>query len=108
LIPGPGLTFPEAASLLVGSTAADLLHVSGARDGETVLLRGAAGAAGAVGAVGVSVLQQARQLGVRVVGNAVPANVDLVRRFGGTPVEYRPGLLDRVLAAAPRGADGAD
>jgi NADPH:quinone reductase len=40
--------------------ALDLLHASAAPQGETVLLHGAAGA------VGVSVLQQARQLGVRV------------------------------------------
>ena len=98
----PALTFPEAANLLlVGTTAADVLHVSGAREGETVLLHGAAGA------VGVSVLQQARQLGVRVVGTASPASFGFVRRFGGTPVEYGPGLLDRVRAAAPEGIAAA-
>jgi NADPH:quinone reductase len=92
------LTFPEAANLLlVGTTAADLLHTSGAGEGETVLLHGAAGA------VGVSVLQQARILGVRVVGTASPPNFDLVWRFGGIPVEYGPGLLDRVQAASPEG-----
>jgi NADPH:quinone reductase len=92
------LTFAEAANLLlVGTTAADLLHASGAREGETVLLHGAAGA------VGVSVLQQARILGVRVVGTASASNFDFVRRFGGIPVEYGPGLLDRVRAAAPEG-----
>jgi NADPH:quinone reductase len=92
------LTFPEAANLLlVGTTAADLLHTSGAGEGETVLLHGAAGA------VGVSVLQQARILGVRVMGTASPPNFDLVRRFGGIPVEYGPGLLDRVQAAFPEG-----
>jgi len=96
------LTFPEAANLLlVGTTAADLLHTSGAREGETVLLHGAAGA------VGVSVLQQARILGVRVVGTASPPNFDLVRRFGGIPVEYGPGLLDQVRAAAPEGVAAA-
>jgi NADPH:quinone reductase len=98
----PALTFPEAANLLLaGTTAADVLHVSGAREGETVLLHGAAGA------VGVSVLQQARQLGVRVVGTASPASSGFVRRFGGTPVEYGPGLLDRVRAAAPEGIAAA-
>jgi NADPH:quinone reductase len=96
------LTFPEAANLLlVGTTAADLLHTSGAKQGETVLLHGAAGA------VGVSVLQQARILGVRVVGTASPSNFDFVRGFGGTPVEYGPGLLDRVRAAAPGGIAAA-
>ena len=96
------LTFAEAASLLlVGTTAADLLHACGAREGETVLLHGAAGA------VGVMVLQQARHLRVRVIGTASPANFDYVRRFGGTPVEYGPGLLDRVRAAAPEGIAAA-
>ena len=98
----PALGFPEAANLLlVGTTAADLLHVSGARPGETVLLHGAAGA------VGVSALQQARQLGVRVVGTASPANFEFVRRFGGTPVEYGPGLAERIRAAAPEGIAAA-
>jgi NADPH:quinone reductase len=96
------LTFPEAANLLlVGTTAADLLHASGARKGETVLLHGAAGA------VGVSVVQQARLLGVRVLGTASQANFEFVRSYGGTPVEYGPGLLDRVRAAGPEGVAAA-
>lgn len=96
------LTFPQAANLLlVGITAADLLHTSEAKQGETVLLHGAAGA------VGVSVLQQARLLGVRVIGTASKANFDFVKFYGGTPVEYGPGLLDRVRAAAPEGVAAA-
>jgi NADPH2:quinone reductase len=96
------LSFPETANLLlVGTTAADLLHTSAAREGETVLLHGAAGA------VGVSVLQQARLLGVRVVGTASQANFVFVQVYGGTPVEYGPGLLDRVRAAAPEGIAAA-
>jgi len=96
------LTFPEAANLLlVGTTAADLLHTSGAAPGETILLHGAAGA------VGVSVLQQVRLLGVRVIGTASKANRSFVERFGGVPVEYGPGLLDRVLSAAPEGIAAA-
>jgi NADPH2:quinone reductase len=92
------LSFPEAANLLlVGITAADLLYTSGAKEGETVLLHGAAGA------VGVSVLQQVRLLGVRVVGTASKANFDFVEFYGGIPVEYGPGLLDQVQAAAPEG-----
>jgi NADPH:quinone reductase len=96
------LSFAEAASLLlVATTAADLLHACGARQGETVLLHGAAGA------VGVMVLQQARQAGVQVIGTASASNFDYVRRFGGTPVEYGPGLLDRVKQAAPEGIAAA-
>jgi NADPH:quinone reductase len=44
------------------------------------------------------VLQQARQLGVAVIGTASTANFDFVRRFGGTPVKYGPGLLERVTS----------
>jgi NADPH:quinone reductase len=96
------LSFAEAANLmLVGTTAADMLHVSGAGTGDTILLHGAAGA------VGTSVLQQARAHGVRVIGTASAENFDLVRQFGGMPVEYGPGLLDRVRAAEPAGIAAA-
>lgn len=96
------LGFPEAANLLLaGCTAAEMLSVTNAQGGETVLLHGASGA------VGVSVLQQARRLGVRVVGTAGERSFDLVRRFGGTPVGYGPGLLDRVREAAPTGVAAA-
>jgi NADPH2:quinone reductase len=58
---------------------------------------------GASGAVGVSVLQQARLLGARVVGTASERNFEVVRRFGGTPVTYGEGLVDRLREAAPEG-----
>ena len=46
------LDFPEAANLLLaGTTAAEMLHVTGASRGETIVVHGASGA------VGVSVLQ---------------------------------------------------
>lgn len=89
------LTHPEAANLLLaGTTAAEMLAVVGAAPGETVLLHGASGA------VGVSVLQQARLRGIRVIGTASEARFDEVRRFGGVPVAYGDGLLDRVREAA--------
>ncbi len=97
-----GLGFPEAANLLLaGTTAAEMLDVVHASAGETVLLHGASGA------VGVSVLQQAQALGVRVVGTAGEDNLDVVRRFGGIPVTYGPGLADRVREAAPDGVAAA-
>jgi NADPH:quinone reductase len=90
------LTFPEAANLLlVGTTAAEMLHVTGVRTDDVVLLHGAAGA------VGTSALQQARLLGATVIGTASKANFDEVARFGGVPVDYGPGLEERVRAAAP-------
>lgn len=96
------LGFPEAANLLLaGCTAAEMLHVTGVREGDTILVHGASGA------VGVSVLQQASALGVTVVGTAGEHSQDVVRRFGGEAVTYGPGLADRVRAAAPDGVVAA-
>lgn len=96
------LPFEVAANLLLaGSTAAELLHLSGAAAGETVLVHGASGA------VGVSLLQQAALRGVRVVGTASEGRFDEVRRFGGVPVAYGPGLEERVRDAAPDGVVAA-
>ena len=90
------LDHPAAANLLlVGTTAADMLHVTAVDEGELVLVHGASGA------VGVSLLQQARLLGARVVGTASPTSFDVVRRFDGVPVAYGQGLVDRLRAAAP-------
>ncbi|MEU4015582.1 NADP-dependent oxidoreductase [Microbacterium sp. NPDC028030] len=89
------LSHPEAANLLlVGTTAAEMLAIAGAGPGETILLHGASGA------VGVSVLQQARLRGVRVIGTAGAERFDEVRRFGGIPVRYGDGLRRRVLEVA--------
>jgi NADPH2:quinone reductase len=96
------LTFEEAANLLLAATtASEMLHVAAVAPGATVLLHGASGA------VGVSVLQQAALLGVRVVGTCSPARSEEVRRFGGEPVGYGPGLADRVRAATPEGVAAA-
>lgn len=96
------LGFPEAANLLlVGATAAEMLEVVHAGEGDTLLVHGASGA------VGVSVLQQARLLGARVIGTAGPDSFETVRRFGGEPVAYGDGLEERVRDAAPDGIDAA-
>ncbi|PZE68132.1 NADP-dependent oxidoreductase [Curtobacterium sp. MCBD17_021] len=92
----------EAANLLLaGTTAADLIRVTGVRAGETVLVHGASGA------VGVSLLQQLRSLGARVVGTASAASADAVRRFGGEWVAYGDGLEARVRDLAASGVDVA-
>ncbi|WP_299960066.1 NADP-dependent oxidoreductase [uncultured Modestobacter sp.] len=98
----PSLAPEEAANLLLaGTTAAEMLHVTGVTAGDTVLLHGASGA------VGVSVLQQAALLGARVIGTAGEHGADVVRRFGGEPVRYGDGLADRVRALAPDGVSAA-
>lgn len=96
------LGFSEAANLLLaGATAAELLDVSRVVAGDTILLHGASGA------VGVSVLQQARRLGARVIGTASEGRFDVVRGFGGEPVAHGNGLEQSVRDAAPDGVDVA-
>lgn len=95
------LSHHEAANLLLaGTTAAEMIQVTRVAAGDTVLLHAASGA------VGVSLLQQARDLGVRVIGTVGPDAADSaarVRRYGGIPVAYGDGLRERVEEAA----DGA-
>lgn len=96
------LSFEEASGLLLaGATAAEMLDVTAVAAGETVLVHGASGA------VGVSLLQQAALLDVRVIGTASERTADVVRRFGGEPVTYGPGLEQRVRTLAPEGIAAA-
>ena len=89
------LDHPAAANLfLAGATAAELLELSRAERGDTVLFHAASGA------VGVSFLQQAAVRGVRVVGTASERNADVVRQYGGIPITYGPGLVERAKDAA--------
>lgn len=92
------LTFAEAATLLlVGTTAAEMLDVTNVARGETIVVHGASGA------VGLSVLQQARLLGARVIGTASSVKFDTLTALGAIPVQYGTGLEDRIRALAPEG-----
>lgn len=93
----------EAAAglLLTGTTAVHALTAADVGPGETVLVHGAAGG------VGLMAVQIARTRRAKVIATASPANHDLLRSLGATPVEYGPGLADRVRAAAPDGVDAA-
>lgn len=96
------LGWAEAANLLLaGATAAEMLHVTGAREGETILVHGASGA------VGVSVLQQAKLWGIRVIGTASERTFGVVEEFGATGVVYGDGLEQRVRSLAPDGIAAA-
>ena len=96
------LSHPEAANLLLaGTTAAEMLEVTGVARGETILLHGGSGA------VGVALLQLAARRGARVIATASPSSFDRVRAFGGVPVAYGPGLRSRVEDAAGGAAIGA-
>ncbi|WP_327700913.1 NADP-dependent oxidoreductase [Streptomyces decoyicus] len=94
------LSFEAAATLPVaGETARRVLDLLGLREGETLLLHGAAGAVGQIA------IQLAVALGASVVGTASPANHDFLRSLGAVPVAYGAGLAERVRAAAPQGVD---
>ena len=98
----PALSFPQAANLLLaGTTAAETVHVVDVSAGETVLVHGAAGA------VGTSVVQQAVLLGATVIGTASQRDFEAVRGFGAIPVQYGPGLEDRVRQVAADGVNAA-
>jgi NADPH:quinone reductase-like Zn-dependent oxidoreductase len=98
----PSLPFPEAANLLLaGTTAADMMRVVGVHKDDHVLVHGASGA------VGVALLQLLRMAGATAIGTASAGRADVVRRFGGTPIEYGKGLADRVRALVPDGVDAS-
>jgi NADPH:quinone reductase-like Zn-dependent oxidoreductase len=85
--------FEQAASLPVAAgTAYSSVHQVGVRDGDTVLVHGAAGG------VGSAAVQIAAALGARVIGTASPANHDYLASIGAEPVAYGDGLVGRVRA----------
>jgi NADPH:quinone reductase-like Zn-dependent oxidoreductase len=95
-----GLGWAEAAALpTAGETAQRVLDELGVKDGETLLVHGAAGAVGGIA------VQLAVARGATVIGTARPANHEYLRAFGVTPVAYGAGLVERVRALAPHGVD---
>ena len=87
------LTFEEAAGLLLAAeTACHLLTNTNVGTGDTVLIHGAAGG------VGQMAVQLAVARGARAIATASPARHEQLRRLGAEPVEYGPGLADRVRA----------
>jgi NADPH:quinone reductase-like Zn-dependent oxidoreductase len=99
----PGaLSWVQAAGIGVpAGTAFQALRSLEVGEGTTLLLHAASGA------VGQAALQFAREFGATVIGTGSSANHDRIRQLGGTPVEYGPGLVDRVRALAPQGIDRA-
>ena len=90
-----------AAMMLDGTTAVHALAVVRARRGQTVLINAAAGG------VGLAAVQLAMLCGMHVIGTASTKDFEMLRRYDVEPVEYGPGLLQRVIAAAPGGIDAA-
>ena len=103
VVPKPvALSFEEAAGLmLTGTTAAHALHTTGVGAGDTVVVHGASGG------VGLMAVQLAVGDGARVIGTAAESGHDHLRQLGAEPVTYGDGLLERIRALAPDGADAA-
>lgn len=99
----PGaLSWAQAAGVgIPAATAYQALRSLSVGEGTTLLLHAASGA------VGQAALQFAREFGATVIGTASASNQDRIRQLGGTPVEYGPGLVERVRAIAPNGIDRA-
>ncbi|WP_020108615.1 NADP-dependent oxidoreductase [Nocardia sp. 348MFTsu5.1] len=103
VLPKPAeLDWESAAGLLgVAGTAFDTLETVGIAAGDTLLVHGAAGGVGSI------VVQLARARGARVIGTARAINHDALREYGAEPVEYGPGLIERIREVAPDGIDAA-
>jgi NADPH:quinone reductase-like Zn-dependent oxidoreductase len=97
-----GISDQVAAALPTpGLAAAAALEAIELRSGDTVLIGGAAGG------VGVLAAQLAKLAGARVIGTASPGTFEFLRKLGVEPVEYGPGLADRVRGVAPGGVTAA-
>jgi len=103
VLPKPtSLGWSQAAGLLLGAvTAFHLVEVAAIGEGDRVIVHGA------TGAVGSAAVQLARLRGAEVFGTASAAREDAVRALGAVPVQYGPGLEDRLRALMPDGADAA-
>jgi NADPH:quinone reductase-like Zn-dependent oxidoreductase len=97
-----GVPWEVAGALTSGVQTADIaLENLAVGPGDTLLVHGAAGS------VGTAAVQIARSRGARVIGTARADNHDYLRTLGAEPVEYGPGLADRVRALAPEGVTAA-
>ncbi|MFJ9174892.1 NADP-dependent oxidoreductase [Streptomyces sp. NPDC102360] len=90
-----------AALPIAANTALHALDELKLREGETIVIDGAAGGVGTVA------VQLARVRGAHVIGTAREANHAYLRSLGATPVEYGAGLADRLRSLAPQGVDAA-
>lgn len=93
-------SFEQAAAVGIPvSTAYQALKTLELTSGQTLLVHGGSGA------VGQAAIQFAVAWGATVVATAGPNRQERVRELGGIPVEYGPGLVERVREAAPQGID---
>ncbi len=84
---------------VVGVTAWGAVHSVEPKEGETVVISGAAGGVGSLA------VQLARRTGATVIGLASERNHEWLTGHGIIPVAYGDGVADRIRAAAPGGVD---
>ncbi|GLY34004.1 oxidoreductase [Amycolatopsis sp. NBRC 101858] len=89
----PEMPWEVAGGFTAGTqTASIALEALQVKEGETLLVHGAAGS------VGTAAVQLARLRGATVIGTASAVNQDYLRELGATPVVYGEGLKDRVAS----------
>ena len=94
------LSWEVAGSLyVVGVTATGVVGAVEPKEGETVVISGAAGGVGSLA------VQLARRTGATVIGLASESNHAWLKSHGVIPVAYGDGVKDRITAAAPGGVD---
>ncbi|MGA5900325.1 NADP-dependent oxidoreductase [Streptomyces venetus] len=84
---------------VVGVTAWGAVHAVHPKEGETVVVSGAAGGVGSLA------VQLTRRTGATVIGLADENNHAWLKGHGVIPVVYGDGVADRIRAAAPSGVD---
>lgn len=87
------------ALYVVGTTAWACVSAVRVREGDTVLV------AGAAGGVGVLATQLAIRQGARVLATASAEHHEYLRGLGAEPIEYGDGLAERISEASPGGLD---
>ena len=84
---------------VIGVTASGAVQSVHLREGETVVVSGAAGGVGSLA------VQLARRTGATVIGLASEGNHAWLKSHGVIPVAYGDGVEGRIRAAAPGGVD---
>jgi NADPH:quinone reductase-like Zn-dependent oxidoreductase len=94
------VSWEAAGGLYVaGVTAWGAVNAVQPKEGETVVVSGAAGGVGSLA------VQLARRTGATVIGLASESNHEWLKSHGVIPVAYGDGVADRIKAAAPSGVD---
>ncbi len=94
-VPGAVSDEDALAMILSAVTPYQMLHrVAKAKPGQSILIHGAGGA------VGTAMLQLAREAGIAAFGTDVASKHDLIRRFGGTPIDADAGDLEAAIREA--------